>query len=46
MGLETYDFDNGATNSILNDQGLTASVAWTRDNRLIYSLQEPGAKQR
>lgn len=38
--LETYNFDNGATNSILYDPGLWASVAWTRDNRLIYSLHE------
>jgi serine/threonine protein kinase/dipeptidyl aminopeptidase/acylaminoacyl peptidase len=40
--LGTYDFGTGATNSILYDQGLKPSVAWTRDNRLIYSLQEPG----
>jgi DNA-binding winged helix-turn-helix (wHTH) protein/Tol biopolymer transport system component len=40
--LGTYDFGTGANNSILYDPGLRDSVAWTRDNRLIYSLQEPG----
>ena len=40
--LGTYDFDTGATNSILYDLGLRAAVAWTRDNRLIYSLTEFG----
>jgi DNA-binding winged helix-turn-helix (wHTH) protein len=40
--LGTFDFSTGATNSILYDPGLRTSVAWTRDNRLIYSLQEPG----
>jgi Tol biopolymer transport system component len=40
--LGTYDFATGATNSILFDPGLHASVAWMRDNRLIYSLQESG----
>jgi DNA-binding winged helix-turn-helix (wHTH) protein/Tol biopolymer transport system component len=39
--LGTYDFGTGASNSILYDPGLLTSVAWTRDNRLIYSLQEP-----
>jgi Tol biopolymer transport system component len=39
--LETYNFDNGATNSILSDPRLALSLAWTRDNRLIYSLREP-----
>jgi DNA-binding winged helix-turn-helix (wHTH) protein/Tol biopolymer transport system component len=39
--LGTYDFGTGATNSILYDPGLF-SVAWTRDNRLIYSLREHG----
>jgi Tol biopolymer transport system component/DNA-binding winged helix-turn-helix (wHTH) protein len=40
--LGTFDFSTGATNSILYDPGLHASVAWTRDNRLIYSLTESG----
>jgi Tol biopolymer transport system component/DNA-binding winged helix-turn-helix (wHTH) protein len=40
--LGTYDFDTGAINSILFDPGLHTSVAWMRDNRLIYSLQESG----
>jgi Tol biopolymer transport system component len=40
--LGTYDFDTGATNSILHDLALRAAVAWTRDNRLIYSLTESG----
>jgi Tol biopolymer transport system component len=38
--LGTYDLGTGGTNSILYDPGLRASVAWTRDNRLIYSLTE------
>ena len=40
--LGTYDFGTGAANSILYDPGLRASVAWTRDNHLIYSLREHG----
>jgi DNA-binding winged helix-turn-helix (wHTH) protein/Tol biopolymer transport system component len=39
--LEIYNFDNGAINSILYDSSLSPSLAWTRDNRLIYSLGEP-----
>ena len=42
--LGTYNFDNASTNYILQDPGLQNSVAWTRDNRLIYSLQEPWPK--
>jgi hypothetical protein len=38
--LGTYDFDTGATNSILHDLVLRAAVAWMRVNRLIYSLTE------
>jgi DNA-binding winged helix-turn-helix (wHTH) protein/Tol biopolymer transport system component len=36
-----YNFDIGATEYILEDAGLERALAWTRDNRLIYSLQEP-----
>jgi DNA-binding winged helix-turn-helix (wHTH) protein/Tol biopolymer transport system component len=39
--LGIYNFDNGATNYILYDPWLERALAWTRDNRLIYSLREP-----
>jgi serine/threonine protein kinase len=38
--LGIHNFDSTSTNYILYDPGLQNSVAWTRDNRLIYSLQE------
>jgi Tol biopolymer transport system component len=39
--LETYQVDNGVTNGILSEPLLESSLAWTHDNRLIYSVREP-----
>lgn len=44
--LEIYNADTGTTNSILSASGVDASLAWTHDNRLIYSLREPPPNRR
>ena len=44
--LGIYDFESGATSYLLKDPRLEPSLAWTQDNRLIYSLREPPPKWR
>jgi Tol biopolymer transport system component/DNA-binding winged helix-turn-helix (wHTH) protein len=39
MGI--LDLANGTSKDLLEDAGLENALAWTRDNRLIYSLREP-----
>jgi Tol biopolymer transport system component/DNA-binding winged helix-turn-helix (wHTH) protein len=39
--VEIYNFDSGTTNSVLYDASLDPALAWTSNNRLIYSLREP-----
>jgi Tol biopolymer transport system component len=39
--LGIIDLTNGASKDLLRSASLDNSLAWTRDNRLIYSLREP-----
>jgi Tol biopolymer transport system component len=44
--LGIYDFENGAIKVVLTEEGLDPALAWTKDNRLIYSLREPPPNSR
>jgi Tol biopolymer transport system component/DNA-binding winged helix-turn-helix (wHTH) protein len=44
--LGIYDFATGTVKYLLYDPGLEESVAWTKDDRVIYSLYEPRPNNR
>jgi len=44
--LGIFDFGTGTTKYVIYDPGLEESIAWTKDNRLIYSLHEPQPNNR
>lgn len=39
--LETLNIATGQTNTVLSTAGLRPTIAWTPDNRVIYTLGEP-----